>query len=434
MPVRADQAFPDPLFDRLFPPLPTATHWSLERTENALGDLGDPHRNYPSIHVGGTNGKGSVSSTISSVLTERGLKVACYTSPHLISFRERLLINGSPLPEATLLEYAGQVRASVMRFGLTFFEAITVLAMYAFAKEGVQVLAAEVGLGGRLDATNVLRPEVAAVTNVAKDHSYYLGDTVLEIAREKAGIMKPGVPFVTTETSEALKALFEQLAAEVGAPLVFVDRERVSRVKVNKRATSFYTKTAKWGELKLVTPLVGTHQATNTSLAVAVLEELPNSLIPEANDVISGISKVKYRGRADIRVIEGLTWIFDVAHNPAGMRSFTETLGQIHSPGPLVGLVSILSDKDWKTMLPILLTRLDMVILTRAPSLSDQEFWDPQSAAEEIPVDLHVEVEEDFTQALQKAVKLAGNGSVIATGSVHTVGSAMRLLGLDPLS
>ena len=433
VPNRPDQTFSDPLVQRLFPPLPKGVHWGLERTERALQALGDPHRNYPSIHVGGTNGKGSVTSTIASVLTESGLKVACYTSPHLISFRERLLIDGNPLPERTLLKYAEEVRDSVVRFDLTFFEAVTVLAMHAFAQEGVEMLAAEVGLGGRLDATNVLEPKVTAVTNVAKDHADYLGETLLEIAREKAGIMKPGVPFVTAESSEDLKALFEKLAAEAGVPLVFAGNNKVSGVQVHSSATSFYTRTDRWGDLRLATPLVGSHQATNTSLAVAVLEELPTPLIPEASEVIRGIAKVKYHGRDEVRVIEGLTWIFDVAHNPAGMHSLTDTLGRLCLPSPLVGLVSILKDKDWKVMLPLLLTRIETVVLTQAPSVSPQNLWDPQEAAEQIMTDSHVEVEEDFTRALQKAAGMAGNGSVVVTGSVHTVGSAMRLLGLDPL-
>ena len=432
-PDRLGRTLHDPLIQRLFPPLPTDTHWGLERTESALRVLGDPHRNYPSIHVGGTNGKGSVISTIASVLTESGLKAASYTSPHLISFRERLLINGKPLPERTLLKYAEEACDSVVRFGLTFFEAITVLAMYAFAQEDVEVLAAEVGLGGRLDATNVLEPEVTAVTNVAKDHVDYLGNTVLEIAREKAGIMKPGVPFVTSETGEDVKTLFEQLAAEAQVPLVFAGDDRVSGIKVQPSATSFSTKTDRWGELELVTTLVGSHQATNTSLAVAVLEKLPAPLIPEANEVIRGVAKVKYHGRDEIRVIDGLTWMFDVAHNPAGMQSLTDTLDDVSLPGPLVGLVSILRDKDWKTMLPPLLTRMETVILTQAPSVSAESLWDPWEATEQVPTDSHVEVEEDFTRALQKAAGIAGKGSIIVTGSVHTVGSAMKLLGLDPL-
>ena len=141
---------------RLFPPLATGVHWGLDRTRGALETLGDPHRAYETIHVGGTNGKGSVTSMVASVLRCAGHRVGCYTSPHLCSFRERMLVDGSPIPEEVLLRYAQDVRDAVLRHDLTFFEATTVLAMHAFASEGVEVAVMEVGLGGRLDATNVI--------------------------------------------------------------------------------------------------------------------------------------------------------------------------------------------------------------------------------------------------------------------------------------
>ncbi|NNL29503.1 MAG: hypothetical protein HKO77_00700, partial [Gemmatimonadetes bacterium] len=189
-PERLDRPFSDALVSELFPPLATGVHWGLERTEGALKALGDPHRAYASLHVGGTNGKGSVASSLASVLTRAGHRTGCYTSPHLCTFRERILVDGRPLAESEIRRYAAEIRDVVVEHDLTFFEAVTVLCMYAFRAEEVEIAVMEVGLGGRLDSTNVVSPEVAAVTNVAMDHADYLGDTLEKIAREKAGIIK----------------------------------------------------------------------------------------------------------------------------------------------------------------------------------------------------------------------------------------------------
>ncbi|NNK64579.1 MAG: bifunctional folylpolyglutamate synthase/dihydrofolate synthase, partial [Gemmatimonadetes bacterium] len=214
-----DRPFDDPLFERLFPPLPAGVHWGLQRVEAALEVLGRPERRAPALHIGGTNGKGSVASICASVLRHAGWRVGLYTSPHLCSVRERFQIDGVPIAEDRLIAYADEIRPVVEAHGLTFFEAATVLAFHVFAREGVDVQVVEVGLGGRLDATNVLVPAACALTNVALDHAEYLGDTLEEIAAEKAGILKPGVPAVTAEVRSGPLEVFRSRAVEVGAPL-----------------------------------------------------------------------------------------------------------------------------------------------------------------------------------------------------------------------
>jgi len=226
-PERLDRPFQDPLVRRLFPPLATGVHWGLERTERALAALGDPHRGYACLHVGGTNGKGSVTCTLASVLHRAGHRTGAYTSPHLCSFRERIMIDGRPLSERALLSYAEEVGPVVVGCGLTFFEAVTVLALHVFAREGVGMAVLEVGLGGRLDATNVVRPEVAAVTNVARDHAEFLGDTLEEIAAEKGGIIKPDVPFVTAEPSGPSLDVLTRIARARRAPMTRVEPDAV---------------------------------------------------------------------------------------------------------------------------------------------------------------------------------------------------------------
>jgi len=432
-PDRLDRPFSDPLVERLFPPLATGVHWDLDRTRRALDALGDPHRSYATLHIGGTNGKGSVTSTLGSVLRASGLKTACYTSPHLCSFRERLLIDGRPLAEDDIVGYAEDILDSVLKFGLTFFEAITLLAMYAFAREGAEAAVMEVGLGGRLDATNVVLPEVSAVTNVAMDHTEYLGETLVEIAREKAGIMKAGVPFVTAERSPEVLDLFRALAMDVGAPLTRVDPDGLMDVLVSAEATSFGLETATWGPLHLSTPLVGRHQATNAALAVAVLEQLNDDLRPSAADVANGLASVVHHGRDEIREVDGCTWMFDVAHNTAGVLSLVDTIDRLELPRPLVAVIGVLGDKDWRTMLPALLSRTEAAILTQPPSAPEDRRWDPVAAADQVEALTVVRVVDDFEDAMRSARERADGGTVIVTGSVHTVGSAMSLLGLDPL-
>jgi dihydrofolate synthase/folylpolyglutamate synthase len=436
-PDRLDPPSEDPLLRLLFPALATGVEWGLGRTERALEALDDPHRAFRSLHVGGTNGKGSVTATLASVLQRSGRRVGCYTSPHLCSFHERILVDGRPVAESALVGYANETRDAVARFGLTFFEAVTVLAFHAFAREGVAVAAIEVGLGGRLDATNVLVPDVTAVTNIAMDHADYLGGTLGEIAREKAGIIKPGVPFVTGETDPALLEVFASVARGVDAPMHLVTQDRVREATVSTDHTTFSMATRAWGDLEIVTPLVGAHQATNTAVAVEALEHLPDGLRPARREVLEGIRAVRHPGRNEIRVLDGVTWLFDVAHNPAGIVSLAATLDHLDLPRPRVALVGVLADKDWRSMLPPLLGRMDATVLTVPPSAPGDRRWDPVAAAAELGTDSRVVAQPGFEQALAEATARAGHagkGTVVVTGSVHTVGSAMRLLGVDPLS
>lgn len=433
-PERLDRPFSDPLVTELFPPLATGVHWGLERTEGALDALENPHRGYATVHIGGTNGKGSVTSTLASVLTRAGHRTGCYTSPHLCSFRERMLVDGRPLSEGDIRRYAADIRDAVVANQLTFFEAVTVLAMHAFREEGVEIAVMEVGLGGRLDSTNVVSPEVTAVTNVALDHADYLGDTLEQIAWEKAGIIKPGVPFVTAEADPKIRDLMRGLAEKAGAPFVAVTPPPASAVEVHDAHTSLTVETERWGPLSIRTPLVGLHQAANAALAIKVLEQLEEPWLPEAEQVIEGLASVVYHGRDEITRIDGRTWLFDVAHNTAGILSLVDTIDRLELPRPVVALIGVLGDKDWRSMLPPLLSRVDAAFLTQPPSAPAERRWDPLEAAEQVDALTVVHVVDDFVEAMRRAAERAGKGTVVVTGSVHTVGSAMPLLGLDPLA
>jgi dihydrofolate synthase/folylpolyglutamate synthase len=388
------------------------------------------------VHVGGTNGKGSVASTLASVLGASGLRVGLYTSPHLCSFRERFQVGGGAVPEERLVAAADEMRTLVSRHGLTYFEAATVLGFHAFARERVDIAVIEVGLGGRLDATNVVAPEVSVVTNIAMDHAEYLGGTLESIAREKAGIAKAGVPFVTAETDPALLRVLRGACEAASAPCFALAAERVRDVEVAADHTSFTLATRGWGEIALGTPLVGRHQAVNTALAVEVLDHLTGELRPSAEAVRAGVAAVQWPGRDQIERIDGRTWLFDVAHNPAGMLSLVDVLERIDLPRPFVALIGVLADKEWREMLPVILRHVDRGVLTVPPSATGERRWDPAAAERAVrpllPAGYPLTTETDFGVAMERVRGEAGDGTVIVTGSCYTVGDALRVLGRCP--
>ncbi len=419
--------------DRVFPPLPSGVQWGLERTRTLLREVGDPQDRYPSLHVGGTNGKGSVAATWASILQETGKVTGLYTSPHLCSFRERFQIQGRPVREDVLLEAADELREAIGRIGLTFFEAATVLAFHLFAKLRVDIALVEVGLGGRLDSTNVISPEVTAITNVALDHAEYLGFTLEEIAGEKAGIIKPGIPVVTAERDLALREIFRGRALELGAPFHTLNPpEEILGLQVSPEGNTFQIETESWGALALRSPLAGRHQAVNVALAVRSLELLPETLKPGPEAVRKGVAGVRWPGRLQIHGgAEGLV-VFDVAHNTAGVRALASSLRRLALPDPVILLVGIQGDKDWRSMLPPLFAMAREAILTQPPSVPPERRWNPLEAAGAVKNRPNLHILRGFDEALEMAMALGRGGTVVVTGSHHTVGDAMTLLGISP--
>lgn len=417
--------------DMLFPEAPNAVDWGLARMESALSQLGDPHRRYRCLHVGGTNGKGSVASTWATILQHQGHRTGLYTSPHLCSFRERIMVGGRPLPAGRLAETAARIRPLATELRMSFFEATTLLALVVFAEEEVDTACVEVGLGGRLDATNVITPEVAAITNVALDHQDYLGHSLEEIAYEKAGIMKPRVPLVTAEGRPAVQDVLRARATEIGAPLHLVDPRRdIVDLRLGPVATRFGLRTRQGDTLELETPLPGAHQATNAALAVRALELLPNP--PSRDALIRGVAGVKWPGRGQIRRIDDHLFIFDVAHNVAAVGALVRVLADLAPPRPIVLLTGILGDKDWSRMLPPLVDMADHAVFTVPSSAPAERIWNPHEVAAEVSRGATIEVEDDVGTALYRAMALAGTGTIVVTGSCHTVGDVLLVLGLSP--
>lgn len=407
--------------------------WGLERTGELLAGVGDPHRRFHGIHIGGTNGKGSVAALCDAALRASGRPspTGLYTSPHLVSFTERIRIDGTPVGADLLRHAAERLRPDIERTGATFFEATTAIAFLCFAEAGVEIATVEVGLGGRLDSTNVLMPRVTAVTNVARDHTEYLGDTLQAIAAEKAGIFKPGIPAATAAANPAALAVLRRMADEVGAPLrVLDDVAKLREVRSDIAGTRFRLCSDAWGQREVRLPLPGGHQARNAALAAEILALLPLDLRPEWTALERGFAGVRWPGRLQREQIGGTTWLFDVAHNPAGVAALAAALPSLDLPPPVVLLVGILSDKAWTEMLPPLLAQVQGAVLTVAPTAPENRRWDPAEVAEHLnpPPGVAIRVILDFDAALGRASTLAPHGTVLVTGSVHTVGDAMARL------
>lgn len=408
----------------------TTGKWKLglERVQALLHALGDPQDALRALHVAGTNGKGSVCATLDAVLRARGLKVARYTSPHLIDFPERFLVDGVPVASDRIVEWVTEWTPEVERLGATFFEATTAMAFQFFAEAKVDVAVIETGLGGRLDATNVLRPHVAGVTNIQIDHVEYLGATREEIAFEKAGIFKPGVPAIIGEPELGIRDLLVAHASTHGAtPIraVFADTQ-IENLEVTPEGTRFTLR--REDDARMVrTPLIGRHQASNAAVALAMLDALPDDLRPDAATVEDGLRHVSLPGRFQ-RVGK---YIFDVAHNPDGSRMLARTLAETKMPRPVAAVFSVLSDKDWAAMMAALAPHVDLFVLTNTPTAPASRAWNVTDVLALARANgWAAEVVRDFDRALLRAG--AEGATVVVTGSFHTVGDAMSRLQVSP--
>ncbi len=391
----------------------------LERIARVLGGLGDPQRRYASIHLAGTNGKGSTAAMLAACLREAGLRTGLYTSPHLCRFSERIQVDGREIPPdrvATLLE-----RVLALDPALTFFEAATAIGLLHLAEEGVEVAVVETGLGGRLDATNVVAPRVSVITRLGLDHQELLGPDLASIAREKAGIIKAGTPVVAAAAEPEAEAVLHARCAEVSAPLLLEGRD--FEVTAAEDGASYRGQRGSLAGLALA--LRGEHQQGNAALCLAALEVLGERgpRIPEAA-IRRGLAAVRWPGR--------LEWIgehlLDGAHNPAGARVLARYLeGQGR---PLVVVAGILGPKDPAAVLAPILPHASALILTRPRSARALPPGELAAAARGLGYPGRI------TEAPGLEAALAGvkeSGPVLITGSLYLVGEARALLLGEPV-
>lgn len=364
------------------------------------------------------------------LLRSRGLEVAAYTSPHLVDFRERIRVGGRHISEEEVVAFIERWTPDAERLGATFFEVTTALAFDWFARQGAEVAVIETGLGGRLDATNVIAPLVACVTSVSLDHTDMLGETIVQIAMEKAGIFKRGVPAVVGERKGSVARELANLAGAMGAgPIVVVAKEYdTSEVRIGPYGTDFTIE--RGGRFfEISTPLIGEHQAWNTAAAIAMVRAAGGAYSVPLDECTQALRDVRLPGRMDRRG----KFVFDVAHNPAGTAVLVSALARMGIERPLAAVVGVLSDKDWRGMMDRLAPAVDELVLTMPPTAPANRRWDPAAAADYANT---LGANASAVPDLAEALALAGDrgSTVLVTGSFHTVGDAMSCLQLSPMA
>ena len=397
----------------------------LSTIRKILAGLGNPQNSFACIHVAGTNGKGSVASSLASILTRAGYKTGLYTSPHLVDFNERIQVNGRPISNNRVVEsYRAIKKVHAGDREPTFFEFSTVMAFHEFARQKVDWAIIETGMGGRLDATNIVRPRLSIITNISLEHRDYLGNTLAQISGEKAGIIKYRTPVITGIRQKKALSVVEEKAVEKSAPLYRFGKD--FKVRRNASGTfSYYGIKETWHHMK--TGLIGRHQADNASLVLAACEIIQKRAPKISPEVIrAGLLENQWPGRLEV-VSENPTLILDGAHNFIAARNLGRFLSRNYADRNITMIIGILDDKPYKAMLNCLLPPASRVILTRARINRAMEPEQLESIAKSsCPA---VSIIPDVKQALKQAIKAAAPDDVICVaGSLYVVGEAKEAL------
>ncbi len=421
--------------------------FDLAHMRALLAGLGNPEKKFPAVLIAGTNGKGSTAATLASILQASGLRTGLYTSPHLIRLNERIRINGDAITDdefALLHDVVDRTAERLVNDGElpwhpSFFEMMTAIAFEHFAQNKVEIAVLEVGMGGRLDATNVVEPRVSVITDISFDHQQFLGNTLTEIAREKAGIIRPGGVVVTLpqqpEANDVIGNTVLELKANGVSAVPFVPP--VSPASASYEAVdstghpiSRYPLQVMGKEIRVETPLIGRHQLRNVALAIAAADELRKqgfAIEPEA--IERGVRQTRWPGRFHVVFASNSEpeYIFDAAHNPAGAWALRSALSIRYEGRRLILVFGAMRDKAVREISEILFPLVDQVIATRAENPRAASPEEIKQAASRIAAD--IEEAPDVASALHKAKIAAGEkGIVVIAGSIYIVGEAMRLL------
>jgi len=414
------------------------TKLGLENTRALMELLGRPDKKARFLHVTGTNGKGSVSALSASALHAAGHRTGLYTSPHLVSFTERIKVGGKAVSEEDVVSLAERLKAllaaNMPELQPTFFEFTTAMAFDWFVRAGAEVVVLEVGMGGRLDSTNVVEPECTVITNVEMEHREYLGDTIEKVAYEKAGIIKPGVPLVTCEKKFGVIAYIEKVCRERGAPMYLLGRDFSYKARDARWEDGRYTQSFDYegpgGEIMgLEIPLIGPHQLENASAAACALMLMnARGMHMDEAALREGFRDVRWEGRLDVVSTRPLV-VLDGAHNPA---SAVRLAGSVRESFKgrykrLILVLGVLADKDFGLMLDTLAPLADVLVLTKADyerAASTDELMTRASGLAG-----SVLVREPVSEALHWALSNAGEDDmVLVSGSLYVVGEAMACL------
>ncbi len=409
-------------------------NYDLRRVFLLLERLGNPHLKSRSLHITGTNGKGSTSAMLASVLSAAGFKTGLYTSPHLITMRERFMVDGRMVSEEEVAIILTKLKPEISRvdaeaaYGkLTVFEILTALCFVWFAEQKCDFQVMEVGMGGRFDATNVIRPEVCLLTSISLDHTEILGDTIAKIAFEKCGIIKSGCAVVSHPQVQEAEDVISETCREKGVELISVGRDvTASSLGYNFINQSLMVK-GRLDEYTVTISLLGRHQVDNAAAAVAALEVLiERGFDISKESIMKGLSTVEFPGRLQIVAQKPLI-VLDGGHNPGAARKLKEALRQYFKPKRSILVIGMSADKDVEAVVEELSTVFDQVIATRADN--------PRAANPQLLADLFAArgkiaaASENIPQALLKAMQLAGENDLICvTGSLFVVGEALKIL------
>ena len=411
----------------------------LDRIKAVLSELDNPHHQVPIVHVAGTNGKGSVCAYLSSVLTAAGYKTGCYTSPHLVDWRERIRVNGTPISWGALQTALDSVEATVQSGHQakgeteasdalipTQFEIFTAAAWQYFAQQQVDLAIVEVGLGGRLDATNVCdRPLATVIVSISRDHWQRLGDTLSEIASEKAGILKAGVPAIVGPLPEAAAVVVEAKAQAVGAPLTWI--QPATLTVADDQAESAGGVMLSYGGIRYQQTLLGEHQQINSACAIAVLQSLRAQGWAISDQAIrQGMASVSWPGRLQQVQWQGHSLLIDGAHNEDAARSLRTYLDRTYSARSITWLMGMLQTKDHEAILKTLLRSGDRLHLTAVPEHLSAEPERLGAIAHQICPDLdHIESHLDLETALTAAIQTQ---PTVFCGSLYLIGHFFNTL------
>ena len=397
--------------------------FGLDNILRLLGSIDDPHRAFRSIHIAGTNGKGSVATMIACILKEAGYRVGKYTSPHLVSFTERITVNEKEITEDEVARLTGHIRARADREHpggfYTFFDFTTALAFEYFRRQKVDIAVVETGLGGRLDSTNVIEPVASIITNVAFDHMKELGNDLAKIAAEKAGIIKKGIPVITGARRRALGTI-QRVADENSSP-VYVSGRDFSFRKTGPKSMSYGGPGRRLRNVSV--NLNGDHQLSNAALALCAADVMSGFGYTITDDQIrSALRAVTWQGRCE-KVREKPVVILDGAHNASGARALKHFIRTNYRDRRKVMVFGVMRDKQYRTMLESMDDCIDLTILTRPRT--DRAL----DAAEMKNVPKNSIVTTDTRSALKHAREIAGDHDVVVvTGSLYTVGEAKQVI------
>lgn len=409
-------------------------NFNLERMRLLLKKLGQPQDKFRSVHVAGTKGKGSTCAMVASMLQACGYKVGLYSSPHLLDIRERIVINGEMISEADFAQLVKTIEPVVDKIKPlpTYFDVLTAMAFQHFADQKVDIAVIETGLGGRLDSTNVINPEVTAITSISKDHVALLGNTLAKIAAEKAGIFKKGVPAVTVVQDPEVEKVLKHVAEEVGAPLditgksiEFSYRFESSRMHGPHNRVCLTTESSKF-EHQLV-PLLGEHQAINCGLALSIIDRLKSRGIA-INDAraMEGLARTRIAGRMEL-ISQMPRVLIDGAHNSASLDAMMRAIGQHIPYDSMVVIFGCCSDKDIPGMLERITAGADKVVFTRVNNVRSA---DPHELASQYieRFGKMAQVAETLEEALAIANRAVTKEDLICiTGSFYLIGEAKQM-------